>query len=175
EINDIPANMYLGKTIKEILPQYAESIEDNVAKVLRTGESFTILMNCPKKESSVLKVLVSYYPIRYPSSYELFAVGISMQDLSEQLRTTKLLEENQERLNFAQDAGQIGAFEWDIKTDKFLAGPQFQAIYEVSSIAVLKDWEKWIHPDDIVRVKKFIQETIRVENEFSVNYRIITP
>ncbi|GEM_PF-3450068 len=175
EINDIEANMYLGKTIKEILPQYAESIEGNVAKVLRNGESFTVLMNCPKKDESILKVLVSYYPIRYPSSYELFGVGISMQDLSEQLRTTKLLEDNQERLNFAQDAGQIGAFEWDIKTDKFLAGPQFQAIYEVSSMEVLKDWEKWVHPDDIVRVKKFIQETILVEKEFSVNYRIITP
>lgn len=173
DINDIPANMYLGKTISEVLPQYASSIETNVSKVLESGESFTVLMKCPKKDSHLLEVLVSYYPIRYPSSYEIFGVGISMQDLSEQLRTAKLLEENQVRFNFAQDAAQIGAFEWDVKTDKFLASPQFEAIYGVSSMNALKDWEKWIHPEDIVRVKSFIQETIFTEREFSIHYRII--
>lgn len=174
EINDVPADMYLGKTIQEVLPEYASSFEANVTKVLETRESFSVLMHFPKKDSELLKVLVSYYPIRYPSSYELFGVGISMQDLSEQLRTAKLLEDNQERFNFAQDAGQIGAFEWDVENDKFLASRQFLAIYGVSTMEVLNDWERWVHPDDIVRVKKFIQETLQVEKEFSVHYRIIT-
>lgn len=172
-INGMAPNLYLGKTIREILPEYADAIESNVAKVLNSGDSISNLMNCTHNNSGFLKILVSYYPIRYPSSYELFGVGISMQDLSDQLRTAKLLEENQERLNFAQAVGQIGAFEWNLKTDKFFASPQFEAIYGVDTpMKVLKDWERWVHPDDIERVKSLIKEK---EREFSAHFRIITP
>lgn len=179
ELNGIPAQFHLGKHVRDILPNYAAAIEECVSKVLATENSIMntpFSMPSPKNAKVTVRGVISYYPIKHPTSKEILGVGVSLQDLTAQLQTERLLEENQERLNFAQEAGQIGAFEWDIRSNKLIVSPQVEMIYglEIGDLKSYHELTRWIHPEDLEGVLSELQKVISKGHEFSIQFRIIT-
>lgn len=178
-INGIPGRFHLGRSVRDILPRSAQQIEEMVLTVLKTQDSVMntpFSMPSPKNAMEIICGMISYYPVRHPTTNEIFAVGVSLHDLSEQVRTQKLLKENQDRLAFAQEAGQIGAFEWDLKSQDLIVCGQLCSIYEAKSSEFknVEDWKKLIHPDDLEYV---IRENTRIVKEgldFNYQFRIIT-
>ena len=179
QINGIPSRFHLGRSVRDILPRSAQQVEEMVMTVLKTEDSVMNVpfsMPSPKNATETICGMISYYPVRHPTTNEIFAVGVSLHDLSEQVRTQKLLKENQDRLAFAQEAGQIGAFEWDLKTQSLFVSAQLCSIYEVTSSEFknFEDWKKLIHPEDLEYV---VQENCRIKSEgvdFNYQFRILT-
>jgi PAS domain S-box-containing protein len=179
-MNGLDANSHLGQSIQDIYPLSAEREISIISEVFRTGNSF---MNLPfngvsqNKSQKIVAGLLSYYPVRHPSTNEIFAVAYSVQDITEQLNVQMLLRENQERMRFAQEAGKIGAFEWDLTTQRILWTKELESIYELGPGefgGYSESWLKMVHPSDVDNLKKEMDKVFSGERELNFEFRIIT-
>lgn len=179
-INNLPSEFHIGKEMKEIVPKCADKTIEMISTVFETGESFTNLPFNKVRENepeTYVFGLISFYPVKHPTSGEIFAVAVSLQDISELIRTQNLLKENQDRLRFSQEAGKIGSFEWDLRQNKMLWSPELEMIYgmgpgEFSSNPA--DWKQWIHPEDFDGLVEEIHKVLQGTSECNFECRIIT-
>ena len=179
KINGTPPEYHLGKTVREILPDIEEKMITMIDHVFDTGES---MMNIPFQCNGQFGIeitagLVSYYPIRHPATNEIFSVAVSFQDVTELLKTQRLLKENQDRLTFAQEAGGIGAFEWCLNSNSIIWTRELEHIYGLEECefgGLFESWLKCIHPDDVEHTKDEFFKVIKGDQELNHQFRIIT-
>lgn len=179
KINGATPEYHLGKTMREVLPDIEEKMITMIDRVFTTGES---LMNIPYQCSGsigngISAGLVSYYPIRHPATNEIFSVAVSFQDVTELLKTQRLLKENQDRLTFAQEAGGIGAFEWCLESNSIIWTEELENIYGLEAGefgGLFESWLKCIHPDDVPTTKEEFFKVISGTQELNHQFRIIT-
>lgn len=179
QINGHPPEWYIGRTLREMIPYISDLVEMKVNQVFETGQP---LMNIPHRGSihisgKVMSGTVSYYPVKHPITEEIFGVAISYQDLTEHQHTQELLKENEARLTFAQEAGRIGAFEWDMLTNKIIWTSELEAIYGLNPGDFGNNFESWmdrIHAEDAETVRENIQRVLIGESELNLQFRIIT-
>jgi PAS domain S-box-containing protein len=180
KLNGVDANAHLGRSVSEIVPMSSDEFEPFFLDVLRTGKSYMNMPysgHPPHDPSGFIAGLISYYPVRHPASHEIFAVAFSFQDITEQQMIHSLLKENQERLRFAQEAGKIGAFEWDMVTREIVWTAEMEYIYGLNTgefEGTYESWFQWIHPEDVEKIRKEIYKSIHSEDEIDVQFRIKT-
>ncbi len=102
----------------------------------------------------------------------------AQEEIRERERVSEILSLQQERLNLAQEAGNIGVFEWDIPNNTIQWSPQLEKLYGLPIGGFTGNptqWTNMIHPDDRDRiVNEFNVQTKHTENtEFE--FRIILP
>lgn len=180
KLNGVEANAHLGRSVFDVIPMAADSTVPIIHEVFRTGKSFMNLPysgHPPRNRNEFVAGLLSYYPVRHPSTHEIFAVAFSFQDITEQQMIQSLLSENQERLKFAQSAGKIGAFEWDPVSNMIMWTSELENIYELDPGefgGYLDSWMKWVHPQDIDELKDEIEKVFHQRKELDHQFRIIT-
>jgi PAS domain S-box-containing protein len=84
----------------------------------------------------------------------------------------------QERLELAQQVGNIGTFEWYVQTQKVIWTAELEALYGVvpgSFDGRYDDWFKTIHSEDSTRVEKELWEAVEAEGGLNTEFRIIRP
>lgn len=176
--NSLPPELHHGRHIRDVAPDAFE-MEQMIDKVFATGESFMGITMGGLATSSTCPLAgqVSYYPIRHPGTNEIFAVGVSFQDMTEQVRTQNLIRENQDFLEFAQKAGKIGAFEWNVDTNKILWTTELENIYGLGPgeyKGTFTEWLKFVHPEDKRTTVKAVLRINSQGREFNHEFRIIS-
>lgn len=168
----------LGQSLKGLDPEVLEKVIPYLEKVFETGETFMYIpIRIKSGTSEMISGMVSYYPIRHPITNEIFAVAISFQDITKQLKTQTLLKENQDRLKFAQEAGRIGAFEWCLQTNEVIWTSELENIYGLSNGefgGLFESWLKLIHPEDVENVRTELKRSIQNRGEINLQFRILT-
>ncbi len=88
------------------------------------------------------------------------------------------LQENEERLRLALEAGRIGLFDWDVVADRALCSDlsielmDFDRRQKSFSNA---DWAQRVHPDDLERAQESVRRTLEEDVKYDVEYRILHP
>lgn len=88
------------------------------------------------------------------------------------------LMRNQERLELAQIAGNIGTFEWDLETDEVKWTPEVEALYGLKPHVFGSTYENWrqtLYPDDLERVEQDLQRSISEKGQLDSEFRVIWP
>ncbi|MCA9019727.1 MAG: response regulator [Planctomycetaceae bacterium] len=86
------------------------------------------------------------------------------------------LQQNKERLDFALESGQIGVWEWNLKTDTLVWDQRTRKIFDTDpemTNLCFEDFSRRLHPDDHDYVKDLIEECIKTGNPYHAHYRII--
>ncbi len=116
--------------------------------------------------------------VRDPVGEPLRIVGVN-QDITERKRTQEALQTIRERLQVAQEAGQVGVFEWDMQTNRAWVSPNLQAMAgfaEGEWDGTLDGWVKHIHADDHTRVMTLLAAVYaRSAPEVSFEFRMVLP
>ena len=79
------------------------------------------------------------------------------------------------RMSMAADAAHIGVWEWDTSTNELIWDDWMHKIYSVSKAGFsgqFSDWESTVHSDDIVNVKKKINQAIQERSGFHATFRV---
>jgi PAS domain S-box-containing protein len=170
----------LGKTFRESLPEAEErGFGRLLDQVFQTGEAFTgrevnlqlHRAHAPRPEDTYFDFV--YQPVR-GADRAVEGVLLHAVDVSSQVKARKTVEENTERLNLAQAAAQIGAWEWDPVMKAQALSPELHRIFgtDPSDPRRVDMWASRVYPEDWPKVQLFMQEGHKLGSmEFEYRYQ----
>jgi PAS domain S-box-containing protein len=100
------------------------------------------------------------------------------KELSERKRIEAALRQVSERLELAQEAANIGAFERDLVTNDITWSASQEKLYGLlpgSFGGKQLDWAKRVHPDDIAAVEAAVGHAAQNKSSLNLEFRIIRP
>ena len=107
-------------------------------------------------------------------------VLVVCNDITENHRITEELRKNQERLQFALDAGGgVGIWDWDVPNDRVYADERFAVLHSVDAKRVTEGEPigqllETVHVDDREEVARAFQLALANAGEFSAEYRVVS-
>lgn len=184
EFNSCFRNM-LGYTEEELLqltymdftPEDWHGYEKRIIynQVIPYGYSNVFEKEYRKKDGTVFPVELRISLIRDEKGKPdgMWAV---VRDISDRKYAEQELERMIDRFNLAARSGNMGVWEWDVKTNQLLWDDKMLELYGVEREEfpnTHEAWEKLVHPDDIVRINEEIQLTFKGEKEFDCEFRVV--
>ncbi len=185
ECNNALAKMYGYKDASELIGA-------------RLGD--LLIRNDPKNIDYLLSFIKSGYRLENAQSHEIDKygnekyftnnlIGIiengslkrawgTQSDITEARKAERMVEESEERLRLALDAGQIGVWDWDVKENKINWTKEVHQIHGIDEgkfSGAMSDYEQIIHPEDRSFVRKEISESLKGNKSYQIEFRIITP
>ena len=88
------------------------------------------------------------------------------------------LRESEERLLKAQHVARMGFLDWDLETDKILLSEETRSLYGLQpeeSRTASELLARSVHPDDLDRVRQALDLTLRGEQPYDIEHRIVRP
>jgi PAS domain S-box-containing protein len=113
--------------------------------------------------------------VRDGSGHLLYRDGI-LRDVTEHKRAEEALTKSELGLAHAQRIGQIGSWEWNLRTGTLQWSAQLYAIYRVNPatfIPTMDGFAAFIHPDDKDRVQRMIDQIMSAGKSVSFDFRIL--
>jgi PAS domain S-box-containing protein len=100
-----------------------------------------------------------------------------IHDITDRKRMEEEIREGHDRLAFALEGGQAGAFEWDIRSGRIIWGRRSLEIFgcEKGDSLTYELWRGRVHPDDLSRVEDTIAKSLRERGDYLGEYRIRWP
>ncbi|MEO8163763.1 MAG: PAS domain-containing protein [Betaproteobacteria bacterium] len=107
-------------------------------------------------------------------------IGMSgvFQDITERKAAEEALKETQTRLQMAIEAGQMGHWEWSVRSATVEWSQSLEALHGLKPGTfggTFEDFKRDIHPEDLPRVLAAIGESTEKRTDYRIEYRIIKP
>jgi PAS domain S-box-containing protein len=106
---------------------------------------------------------------------EFQAVG---RDITERKQIEEKRLEGEERLRLALEAGRMGVWEWNTRTNAVKWSKENFTIFGLAPFGLEPDYHTWadrVHPDDLPMALGEIHAAIAGKGEFCYEYRVILP
>jgi PAS domain S-box-containing protein len=99
------------------------------------------------------------------------------EHLREREEAERALRDSEERLRFSLDAGRLGFWQHDLRTDELICSDLCKAHFGRSPEEPLTHDEvvATVHPDDRLRVQEAIRGAIRAKEGYVLEYRVLWP
>jgi diguanylate cyclase (GGDEF)-like protein/PAS domain S-box-containing protein len=99
------------------------------------------------------------------------------EEVNERKDVEQKLRDTTAKLNLAAKAGQVGIWSWDIKSGNVEWDEIMYELYDIPKDTApnFRLWEKTIHPEDVEKTFKLLDETVKGEAVFDTEFRIILP
>lgn len=164
----------IGKPLCQLLPAHRDSgLFDEYCHVVATGQPLI-------KESLVYAD--DYNQERLTRAFDIRATKLgdgfvaAWRDITARKQNELDLALAQERLQLAQQAANIGSYDWDIVNNRAVWSEQLEAIYGLSPGSFdgqHASWQAFIHPDDRGRVEQQLcQVLVQQQHHWQHEYRI---
>lgn len=102
----------------------------------------------------------------------------TIADITERKRALASLEESEERLRLALDAGSIGVWDWDVLGGNLTWTNNVYKIHGVKKgtfTVTFENFSKLIHPEDKGRVLQGINKSLAGGYDYKIEFRIVPP
>ena len=162
----------VGKHFSEIMP--AELARERLARLGEVVESGHPLEF--EDERSNIYFHHSFYPV-LDAEGRVSSVACFSRDITGLRRAEQALRASQERLQLAQQAGRIGTFDRNLRTNETIWTAELEAIYGLPPGGFkgsLAQWEEYIDPRDRSMVDEKIRQGMENRSGFNIEFRIRT-
>jgi PAS domain S-box-containing protein len=153
-----------------------EKIENPVMKLIRdksVASSFNQSLLLGRSGISTL-IDESASPIKSDTG-EMIGIVLVIRDISEKRRAEYELERSTEQLRLAMEGGNLGIWDWSIKTGELKWFGNLEKLHGIPAGSAPKDYEsfrKIIHKDDRESFERAIQDSLKNRTDFSVEFRV---
>jgi PAS domain S-box-containing protein len=176
EINGVPVGRTLGRTVREVIPQIADTVESAYRQVLETGEpvlDFKVHGTTSGQPDVERDWVVSYYPLKDPGG-RVSGVNCIVEDVTERNQSEEALRQSEARLSLALSAAGMTAWETDLKTGHTIGSESSEQLWGVRSGNV-EEYTEQIHPDDLPSLMQVWKEAVERAGEYAAEYRVRRP
>ena len=152
---------------------------DDVMNVIKKGE--TTLSNvsfCHRivRRDGTVRHIHSFANYEFNEAGEPLGLHGVVHDITDISEAEKKLKAGNLRLKKAQEIANYGGYEVDLTTDTAMWSEQFCKIYGLSPNDNIHDYASWlsfVHPKDVERIDKIIQQSNATHTNVNFYYRII--
>jgi PAS domain S-box-containing protein len=173
---------YSGKellelTYQDITPLQWHSYEKRIVEnqVIPFGYSDVFEKEYIKKDGTVFPVELRISLIRDEQGKPqgMWAV---VRDITDRKRSEQELERMVDRFNLAVRSGNMGVWEWDLKTSQELWDDKMLELYGIEREEFFSTHQNWLdilHPEDVDRTKEELRLALSGEKVYDTNFRIV--
>lgn len=178
QINGLPVEAHIGKTIQELLPDVADGVSQTMQRVLNTGEPVfhqPVTGTTPAEPGVPRHWSVTYYPVRRGGT--VVGVGALCQETTGRVRIEEALRVSTERLQLVLDAVEVGLWYCDLPFDKLQWNARVKEHFGLTPDAevTIHTFYERLHPDDRERTRQAIEKSIGERTDYNIEYRTVAP
>ena len=169
KVNDIIGHHFLDF----VHPEDAQEIKERFDIILHQG-STSFEARFVDKDGTYRYQIISVN-VRYDNEEPMMITGV-MTDITDRRIAEKALEESQERLQLAVDAGGIGVWDYDIRNDKLMWDDWMFKIFDISKEEFdnnFSSWSECVHPGDRESSAEAVRKAIEDKKPFTIEFRIL--
>jgi PAS domain S-box-containing protein len=99
-------------------------------------------------------------------------------DITERKQAAEKIAQLAERLELATSAAHIGVWDWDIQKNELVWDDRMFTLYGVKKAHFRGAYDAWlsaVHPDDQTRCDEAIQQALRMEKAYDIEFRVRWP
>ncbi len=125
--------------------------------------------------NSRIWVLVNAFP-EFDDAMQLKQVVVTFVDITDRKKAEEELKTSEANLNMAQSLAKIGSWEFSFATRELKWTKELYRIYEFSNIPssdLYEAYRKKIHPEDLPRLDKLLEQTIKTKKGYTYQHRIL--
>lgn len=172
-----PKEALYGKTDDEVFPpDTAEQFRKNDAAAYKGG--IQTIEELEHNDGSVHSSIVNKFPILEADGTAVLIGGMAI-DVTDRVKAERSLRESEERRKLAQEAGNVGLFDWNIITDETYWSETMWQFYGEKRRDLNPDerfWSDHIHGTDRERVKVNLRQAVSSgAGRFTDEFRIVRP
>ena len=156
-----------------IVPEQREGIAERMQVLLEQGLDYSSRYRLLCKDGTSKPVVVHSKRVQYDGKPALICAAREIPDQ----QAEEALRETEARLDLAETAGGVGTLDWDIENNSVKCSDQYFRLLgiepspSVSREALLER----VHEDDVERVQAAVDNTLRHDAPFAMDYRIRWP
>ena len=158
-------------------PDDVDRVNQAVEATLAGTADYDIDYRVVWKDGTVRNVIAQGAVLRDAAGTPVRMNG-AVLDVTEQKQTAKALQENEERLSQAQEAGRIGMFDWNIVENQTQCNDLYFEIFGLdpgNGILAEEDWLARVHPEDRDRAAAEVAQALDAQHPYDTEYRIVWP
>jgi PAS domain S-box-containing protein len=164
----------LGNSITQVIPSELRDQFHEIMGRLRAGERIEHLQTERIRKDGVRRhVSLSISPIYDLGNHLTGAVTIA-RDVTDAYEAELRTRASEERLRLALEAGNIGAWDWNISTNEVVWSANMERLHGLEPgtfDGTFDAYREGIHPDDEQRVIDAIQRAVSGVEEYDLEYR----
>lgn len=106
-----------------------------------------------------------------------FCTGI-IRDITERKRAAEKVAQLAERLELATSAAKIGVWDWNISKNELVWDDRMFDLYGMKkedAVVAFDAWLSAVHPEDRARCEEAVQQALRNQNPYDIEFRIQWP
>jgi PAS domain S-box-containing protein len=167
----------IGRNLVDLIipPAMKEIVRKGVREMVESGVGIEAdEIELMRKDGTLVPVFSNHTVINMQEGgKELYCIDI---DLTERKKAEQELKRSQARLSLAVATVQMGVWEWDMLQNTLYSSHECSVIFGWESDQVAYEhFTRCIHPDDLGMVMSCMDEAIKNNHDFVVDYRIIIP
>lgn len=166
----------LGRSAYEFVkPEQVPTVKQSYQQVIRTGQPTTMELGY-EIDNNVIYLENRIGPVLRNGT--VVALTVASRDVTGWRRALAELEKSQEHLRYALLAGTTGTWEWDLVTNNVTWSEAVESLFGLEPGAFEGTYEayrKLLHPDDVEKVSKVVEQTFKHDVPLYVEHRCIFP
>lgn len=147
------------------------------SQIAQTGGDFSLEFRMQRPDGMIRWVHAQSRPLTNQAGVVTGHVGTT-EDITERKQAEEQLTQLAERLELATAAGQIGVWDWNIQQNELVWDDRMFALYGARREHFSGAYDAWlsgVHPDDRARCNEAIQQALRNERPYDIEFRISWP
>lgn len=156
-------DLHKGMHALELLqPERVLLLQSIYADVLE-GKRHTTENSYTQPDGKVVHFENNFLPA-YDENQEIQGIIVLSKETTEKKKAQQIIQDSEERLQFALEATHQGAWDWNLKTNEVVFSSSYKKLYGFGDNELKNDVSEWltrIHPDDqskmMVSVKEHLQ------------------
>jgi len=178
QINGLPVFAHIGRTVREIVPDWADTAEPVFRHILETGEpkrNFELSGETKAQPGVVRTWLLNWLPLK-DTGGEIVGINVVVQEITDRKMAELALQESNNRFQLATRAIDGIVFEWDLASNSVYRSEGLHSLVGVrpeDAQATPEWWRERIHPVDLARIQAGAASILtaeRYEGEYRVRH-----
>jgi PAS domain S-box-containing protein len=158
-----------------IAPESRDAIKENYRRHLKGEDVEPVEYALVTKTGDRIDAILTTKLIQYEGENAILG---TVTDITEQRKAQEALKRSEERYALAQQAANVGSWDWNIPTGELTWSEQIEPMFGFGNGEFAGTYEAFlecVHPDDRQHVIDSVNACMETEQDYSIEHRIVWP